>query len=590
MRCSLILLFITLLPGIILGQGGIATKPAVIGISHRTPYHEDLTSQIKKATAYHEQADYAHSIPILKRVVQQSPMDYSANLLLGEDLFHSGDIQDAVAPLELACRVRPQDATAEVYLADAAANLGDFPKASEALQAGIARSGGSERFLEAWASYCLERYRILGLSLRATKQGEAVALRVEAASHPEGSETRESLLKESAAIDPEQPGIWGELGIAQLELGKRAEMLESLREAQNHESQGTGTLQFEALLAAAERNWPEAEERLTALGERSPSEFRSALALWQHVLVPTSTSGAIATCLRKPAIPCPLAPMHAEGEKSLSAKDLYAEGRWERLIALPSPPAADSVAWLWRGVALARTGDCPRAIPPLELGIKADELVAGFWLEVCYSSETERTAARLSTEKDQASLHQLQGDLMLRLRGNAAAACVQYREALKSRPHDPLLLERLAEAQLTAGETEDARQSALAALAIDPHRHEALRTLASLAMDNRDYAQALPWLRQLVAEAPGDTTVQVQLGKALAQTGNAAEALHWLAPALKAGYPDERGALHALEARALREQGRDAEAVKAEAEARRLSDAFQTRSSNSAQEGPDAKQ
>jgi tetratricopeptide (TPR) repeat protein len=143
---------------------------------------------------------------------------------------------------------------------------------------------------------------------------------------------------------------------------------------------------------------------------------------------------------------------------------------------------------------------------------------------------------------------------------------------------------------LTAGETEDARQSALAALAIDPHRHEALRTLASLAMDNRDYAQALPWLRQLVAEAPGDTTVQVQLGKALAQTGNAAEALHWLAPALKAGYPDERGALHALEARALREQGRDAEAVKAEAEARRLSDAFQTRSSNSAQEGPDAKQ
>jgi tetratricopeptide (TPR) repeat protein len=83
--------------------------------------HEDLTSQLKQATAYHEQANYARSIPILKRILQQSALNYFANLLLGEDLFHSGDIQDAIAPLEVACRVRPQDATAEVYLADAAA-------------------------------------------------------------------------------------------------------------------------------------------------------------------------------------------------------------------------------------------------------------------------------------------------------------------------------------------------------------------------------------------------------------------------------------------------------------------------------------
>jgi predicted Zn-dependent protease len=127
-------------------------------------------------------------------------------------------------------------------------------------------------------------------------------------------------------------------------------------------------------------------------------------------------------------------------------------------------------------------------------------------------------------------------------------------------------------------------------LAIDPQQREALRTLASLAMSNRDYEEALPRLRKLNAESPGDRAVQVELGKALAETGNAADALKYLAPALNAGYPDEKGALHALEARVLRVLGRDAEAAKAAAEARRLSDAFQNRSRNTVGEKPDADQ
>jgi len=99
-------------------------------------------------------------------------------------------------------------------------------------------------------------------------------------------------------------------------------------------------------------------------------------------------------------------------------------------------------------------------------------------------------------------------------------------------------------------------------------------------MSDRDYAQALPFLRQLAAEAPDDRADQVQLGRALAQTGEPTEALRWLEPALKAGYPDEKGALHALEAAALRKLGRDAEADAAAAEARRLSDAFQARNTH----------
>jgi tetratricopeptide (TPR) repeat protein len=203
-------------------------------------------------------------------------------------------------------------------------------------------------------------------------------------------------------------------------------------------------------------------------------------------------------------------------------------------------------------------------------------------LSVCYAIEAGKAAQLLQANShDEATLHRLRGDVELRLKQENAAAQEEYRKAIALRPGDPALLARLAEAQSAAGETDDAKQSAQAALAIDPHRPEALRTLASLAMNNRDYNEALPWLRQLAAAAPDDRTAQVELARALAQTGQSAEALKYLAPALAAGYPDEKGALHALEARVLRDLGREDEATKASAEARRLSDAFQARNRDS---------
>jgi tetratricopeptide (TPR) repeat protein len=199
-------------------------------------------------------------------------------------------------------------------------------------------------------------------------------------------------------------------------------------------------------------------------------------------------------------------------------------------------------------------------------------------LSICYALEAGKADQRLqATSKDEAALHRLRGDVLLRVKTDAQAAGEEYRKGIALRPGDPALLARLGEAQLAAGDTEGAKQSAEAALAVDPHRREALRTLAFLAMSNRDYEQALPWLRELVEESPGDRSAQVELGRALAQSGKSAEALQYLAPVLDAGYPDEKGALHALEARVLRDLGRDDEAVKASREARRLSDSFQAR-------------
>lgn len=285
------------------------------------------------------------------------------------------------------------------------------------------------------------------------------------------------------------------------------------------------------------------------------------------------------------------------GKGSEQALEAWAGFVLERFRALGEELRASDA-----GIAAARRlGDthvgpvpgCQTGIPALERKLQAKpattaDVETEYQLSLCYAAAAGEAAARLqSAHEDMAAVHQLRGDILLRLQGDAAGAQAEYREALALHAGDPALLERLAEAQRTAGDAEGAKASAQAALAVDPHRREALRTLAALAMDNRDYDQALPLLRQLAEQSPGDRTVQVELGKALAQTGGDAEAVKLLDPALAAGYPDEKGALHALLGRALRKLGRDGDAAKADAEARRLSDAFQARQSSGS---PDAHQ
>lgn len=240
---------------------------------------------------------------------------------------------------------------------------------------------------------------------------------------------------------------------------------------------------------------------------------------------------------------------------------------------------------------------CRQPIPALETalttapGENPSTLEVAYQLSICYAVEAGHAAAALEKSgSDAATSAQLKGDVLLRLNGDAAGAEREYRAGLAARPSDPALLARLAEAQFSAGENEAARASAQAALKVDPHRVQALRTLVSLAMVERDYTQALPWLRQLAAESPADTSTQIALARALAETGDAADALVHLEPALNAGYPDEKGALHALEARQLRALGRDADAARASAEARRLSDAFQARTKIGGREGGNAHQ
>jgi len=251
---------------------------------------QDLASQLQAATALHQHADYAHAVPLLRLILEKSPRNYMANLMLGVDLMRSGSVQQALAPLKLAAKIRPDDGAPQAYLAQAATALGDFSIAAEALQSAVAASGGEEQYLMAWANFCVDRFRFLGMSLSQTKQGEGAELRMEAWIHPLGDRERESLLEQAAAVDPDQPGLWGELGAAQLESHQQAKAVESLKQAESHDPRGAETLRLQALLAAAEGNWPEAEKRLLTVGAHSPSELARVMSLWPAGLLPPRRS------------------------------------------------------------------------------------------------------------------------------------------------------------------------------------------------------------------------------------------------------------------------------------------------------------
>ncbi len=534
-----------------------------------------VDEQLKTAQSFHQRGDYAHSIPILMQLVRISPRDYSSNLLLGEDLFRSGRPRDALGPLRVASGARPNALIALDYTIAAAEALGDFATESEALEAALARSHRDEQHVLAWGAFCLQRFKVLQSAMMANKEGQATELRFEAWGSPEGSPDRESLLEQSSALDPQQRGIWGELGIAQFDLGERAQTQTTLRVAEQSQPHAAETLWLEALLAAAIQDWEGAEKRLLSLGAQSPAELKRTLEAWPQAMIPgPEIRGTIWGCLRSSTDSCEVHSGAPENNVPTNAQDLFAEGRWEELAALPEPAPSSHLEALWRGIALAKTGACLTAIPMIERGVTTTEREGVLYLQDCYANEESRAENRLSANGNAGAFHELKGDRELIVGDDPAAAENDYKEALKSRPRDPRLLAQSAEAGRLSGNQANARAAALGALAIDPHQTEALQTLAEIALYQRNYSEAAVRLRQMVALQPGNAWSKVELGVAYAHLERPEDAVRYLEPPLTAGYPDPKGELHAQLAVALGSLGRRQEAQRAAAEASRLANTF----------------
>jgi tetratricopeptide (TPR) repeat protein len=383
-------------------------------------------------------------------------------------------------------------------------------------------------------------------------------------------------------LDDSNAEAWSDMALADLASGNRADAETDVRRALKLDANCLAAWLVQARLNAEAGEWNNACGRLNDVAKRSPQTLATAAVIWPQSLQPpnpvTGAAGSFFNCVREA---CGedrlLAEISAKPAVKPALDIAFRDQMWE-IVSLPAPQFQDRAASHKRGIAFAHLGNCEQATPLLESSLTTDSqnVETLFFLSLCHAQlagEVEKRFRQACGEN--AVLHNMRGDVMLRLQGNSGAAITEYQAALAEHPGDPRTLEHLAEAQFAAGQNEAARASAQAALKTDAHRFSAQRTLAKIAMQDRDYQTALPLLRALAQRDPRDLAVKVDLATACAQTGAFSEALENLTPALKAGYPDEKGTLHYLLGTVLRDLGRKAEAEQEFAEARKLSDAYQ---------------
>ncbi len=195
-------------PALSFGQQSASGKDAFADLLHRG---FDL----------HQRAEYAQALPLLQQAWKLDPHDYFVNLLLGIDLLRTGNAQKAIPFLSAASRARPNEDFPYEYLGEAQGHLSHNAEAATAFMKAVEMTHGQPDAIESWAGFSLERFRQLAGQLRSSQTGLAAEYRLQARSYPEADSKRRQLLQQSAALDPEAPGIWSELATADLKAGDK---------------------------------------------------------------------------------------------------------------------------------------------------------------------------------------------------------------------------------------------------------------------------------------------------------------------------------------------------------------------------------
>jgi len=556
----------------------------ILASCHGWAAGQGLKELVQTAFDLHQKGEFSAALPVLRRAYTLDPSDYFVNLLLGIDLLRTGQPADSIPHLKNASRARPKEEFPLDYLGEAYASQQKYADAAEAYLKAVRVAPGSSDSAVPFVDFALSRFGSLSESLRGSSKGLGAEYRLRALGLPENDSSRLSVLRHAADLDGAAPGIWTDLATAAManndSVAARQYVDQALATDPNDLKAGVA----DAILAAQSSDWPHTIERLGIVAQRSPFVLAHLASHWPVQLEPPPTmhlAGSTArffACVREAKMPCDL-PLQRKTAHDPAA--IYREQRWEELAALAPPAPGLRDAWLRRGIAFANLDNCAQAIPSLEHGISRfkPDVFGIFLLSWCYSVEAGRAAGPVrQSGDDETAQHLMRGDILLRLQAKADAALPEYEAARQRSPNDPAPLERLAEAQFALGSIEDSRKNAQAALKIDANRMGAKRTLVKIAMQERDYDGALPYLRELVQRDPQDLTLHIDLGRACAQTGAFEEARQNLGPALADGYPDEKGSFHYLLGTALKNLGRPTEADHAFSEAARLSEAFQKKS------------
>jgi tetratricopeptide (TPR) repeat protein len=545
---------------------------------------KDFETSLHEGFALHQQQRFSEALPLLRRALQLKPKDYFANLLVGIDLVRTGKRDEAIPYLKTASRLRPNEEFPYEYLGEAEAGLKHYGEAAAAYSTAAKVAPQSSQAAVALVDFSLARFAQISSQLRSTKLGLAAEYRLEALSHPSRDPVRLQLLRRSLELDADNSATWSDLAYAQFAGNDPISAQDTVTQALNRNSENLNAWFVQALLAAQKSDWNSASAKLNAIGVRSRTMLARFIDLWPASLQPsaaTTVSGAAADFLACSKLVCSKNDCGVETLRrklphklavKASLRENFRDQRWDQVASTPGKFPLE------RGIAYAQMGDCERATTHLEASLNSPPATvpALFSLSLCYAQLAGAAGDQYQAHGgEEAVIRTMRGDVLLRLHANSGAAIAEYKGALALQPNDPRTLEHLAEAQLAEGEYDGAKESARSALSIDAHRASARRTLSKIAIQERDYPAALPLLKDLSLRDPQDVGLRVDLATVYAQTGAPQDALKNLAPALKAGYPDEKGTLHYLLGTVLRDLGRLPEAKAAFDTARQLSDSYQ---------------
>jgi tetratricopeptide (TPR) repeat protein len=551
--------------------------------------------------AYHMEGRLADAVATLRRALEIDRDLVPANLILGLDLVRLGKPAEALAPLETVLKEQAGNRDAMFGLASAYLALGSFDGAAEVYRRAVALH---PRDANAWygMGICFEH-----LAENTTQKLSQM--------DPQSSYYRELtgefLLRQGAEIDAEQAfrqaltevrgghdlDLRAALGFSLLRLGQfRQAESEFNSELKLRPGDPEAQLGLAATNLAQDRV-PQAVDQLCSAYRTDRDFFMAYLGLATDALSSSSAVRAVQQ-LRGSSADCAQAVSILQKEisapdavvedphafdsprqtrsssapaEALSAAEAAAQsGHYTRCVAvLEAVPVSTASSPLSLARCALLSGRFYMALDAAERRLQRDpqDVAARYW-EAEASKHLAQAAFSHAVLLDPGSWlgHILVADLY-RQRKQWNAARSNYDAAARLKPSSPAPYLGLATIDWRLGQLAAAQSELRKVFELDPQNRQAEFEMGDIFVRQHRFAEAVPYLENVIANEPDLLVAHGDLGKCYASLGNVGGAIRELR---RAGSVDRSGELHYLLYSLLKRAGRPRQAERALAESQKL--------------------
>lgn len=570
--------------------------------------------------AYHSLGDYTLAVAEFKRALHLKPAIPGASLFLGIDYLKLGYPANAIQPLEAALRSQPSNREARRALAACYVDQDQYRQAAEQFRALSSAEADRAEALYTLGQGYLKLAKHLANLMSRRYQNSAWANRLAGDLLAESLRWADAALlyRQAVMLDPGQPETHASLGKVYLMQGKAEAAEEQLKGALKLDPQDETALfglaevyltrgSAQAALNSIGRVWQvyppflsrqpgfpstklsaeRAHELAVSIEALPDSQARHFLlsALWRLAEEDEKARAQTATFEQDLA-----AWQKAYRSRSETGSDPCSAHQYSACVdKLLSEKNRSSASNLMLGKAWLALADNSRAADTFAeiLSQNTESLPAMYWLARTYKRLADQSFAQLVAQfSDSGRAHEFSGESN-QLRDAYDDTIAEYQAAIRLRPADPELHEKLSQVYLERKLFVEADQELQRAVTLDPGRARSLYLLGRSRLSQHQDRESLPYLRRALRIDFSLLEAHAALGQAYMRLKQPERALPELE---KAATIDFHGDLHYLLYQAYRSVGKNASAQKALARSTELRHSLigkhQTRITEMLQEEP----